>query len=96
MLDPPKKTKTAFQFATETSIVCLHMAIPNYFFKIHIILFTSVILYAFLKHFSILILLLMMTICKSLVTRLFVLIIHLIPNVEVSVLTAKTIYLKEL
>ena len=38
-------------------------------------------------------LLLMITIWKSLVTRLLVLIIHLIPNAEVSVFTTKTIYL---
>ena len=54
----------------------------------------NLMLYASLKHILVLlILLLMMTIWKSLVTRLFVLITHRIPNAEVSVSTTKTIYL---
>ena len=53
----------------------------------------NLILYASTEHILILILLLMMTIWKSLVTHLFVLIIHLIPNVEVFVFTTKAIYL---
>ena len=61
--------------------------------KLFMIIFTRLILYASLKHILILILLLMMTIWKSLVTHFFVLIIHLIPNAQVSVFTTKATYL---
>ena len=53
----------------------------------------KLILYVPVKHVFILIILLLMKIWKSLVTRLFVLITHLIPNIDVSVSTTKTIYL---
>ena len=59
----------------------------------HIIRVTNLILHVPVKHIFILIILLLMKIRKSLVTRLFVLITHLIPNIDVSVSTTKTIYL---
>ena len=53
----------------------------------------NLILSASLKHILVLIFLLKMAIWKSLVKRLFVLIAHPIPNVELSVSATKTVYL---
>ena len=73
----------------------VYVCLFKLFLLYHIIRFTNLISVS-LKHILILILLFMMAIWKSLVTRLFVLITHLIPNVEVPISTTKTNYLWEL
>ena len=82
-------------FNIGTSAAYLHMVIPDYFYLRHTYQFTKLILFVSQKHILILLLHLMKKIWRFLGKISFVLTIHLIPIVELSVSTAKAIYHQE-